>query len=419
MHARFAACAAWVLIYGAGSPAQAAGTLTLNEAFQHVADRHPELRLFGAQADVLSAERDRAALPPALTAGIGLENAFGSGEVHGTARAELTLTLASVLERGGKLDARKLLAQSRFDALGVEREIRRLDLLAEVARRYLAAVAAEQLSRIAALDMEQRQRTVEAARRRLKAGASPEAVVLSAEVGLARAELDRTRAQQRLDTARQHLAALWGEHHPDFEIAPAAGLLALPPIPVFDELAALLDRTPEIAAFADQRRIREARLQLARAEGSTDIDWQVGMRRLEDSGDFALVGTLSVPIGAARRARPEIRAAQAELTALEIERESKELSLYSTLVEAHGRYSNAQIEVARFREDILPRLDRANASAERAFGAGAISYLEWAQIQSEHTSSLRQQLEAALEAQRALIEIQRLTGQPFIAGATS
>ena len=56
-------------------------------------------------------------------------------------------------------------------------------------------------------------------------------------------------------------------------------------------------------------------------------------------------------------------------------------------------------------------------TAERAYRAGAVSYLEWAQLQSERTNARKQQLEAALEAQRALIEIQRLTGQPFVAGA--
>jgi outer membrane protein, heavy metal efflux system len=47
--------------------------------------------------------------------------------------------------------------------------------------------------------------------------------------------------------------------------------------------------------------------------------------------------------------------------------------------------------------------------------AGAVSYLEWAQLQSERTAASRQQLDVALDAQRTLIEIQRLTGQAFVA----
>jgi cobalt-zinc-cadmium efflux system outer membrane protein len=187
MRFRPAALAALVAAACLAMPAGAADRLTLDEAFARVAETHPELRLFGARRDVLSAESERAALRPPLVMGAEIENALGSGEASGFDSAELTLTLASVLERGGKLDARRAVANSRIDALAVEREARRLDLLAEVARRYLAMVAAEHQRRIANMDIAQRQRTVAGARRRLEAGASPESVVLTAQAALARA----------------------------------------------------------------------------------------------------------------------------------------------------------------------------------------------------------------------------------------
>ncbi len=388
--------------------------LSLDDAFARVAQDHPELRLFGSRKDALTAELDRAALRPALIAGASVENALGTGAARGFDQAELTLTLASVLELGGKLDARRALAQSRIDALAVDREARRLDLLAEVARRYLAIVAAQHERDIAQVDIAERQRTVAGAKQRLQAGASPESVVLTAQAAQARAELDRARAEQRLVAARQHLAALWGQRNPGFEIV-SADPLVLPQIADFSVLADLLERTPELNQFVGERRIREARLQLARSEVRADLDWQIGVRRLQETDDTALVGSVSMPLGASRRAEPEIRAADAELASLEIEREAKGLSLYSTLAEAHGRYRVAQVEVQRLQDDVLPKLAKAEAAAERAYGAGAISYLEWAQLQSERTNARKQQLDAALEAQRALIEIQRLTGQAFVA----
>jgi len=415
MRLHLAAASVLVAACCAALPARAADLLSLDDAFARVARSHPELRLFGPRAQGLSAELEDALQRPALVAGAEVENAFGSGEASGLDAADLTLTLASVLERGGKLDARRTLAQSRIDALAVEREAHRLDLLADVARRYLAMVVAQQQGEIARFDIGQRQRTVAAARRRLQAGASPESVVLTAQAAQARAELDRDRAAQRFLAARQHLAALWGERDPDFGIM-ANDLLMLPQIAAFGELGELLQATPELSQFADERRIREARLQLARSERSADLDWQLGVRRLQAGDDFALVGSVSMPLGAGRRAEPGIRAAEAELASLEIEREAKGLSLYSTLVEAHGGYRTAQLEVERLRDDVLPKLGQAEAAAERAYRGGAISYLEWAQLQSDRTAVRKQQLDAALEAQRALIEIQRLTGQAFIAG---
>ncbi|MFD2836038.1 TolC family protein [Azotobacter vinelandii] len=346
MRSRFATLAVWVAVSAAAWPALGAERLSLDDAFARVATNHPELRLFDSRGALLAAERERAALRPALVAGATLENAFGSGEARGLQGAELTLTLASVLERGGKLDARQTLARSRIDALAVEREARRLDLLAEVARRYLAMVAACRQGEIAEQDIAQRQRTLAGARRRLQAGASPESVVFSAEAALARAELEKARARQRFEAARQYLAALWGERDPRFEIA-AGDPAALPEIADFAALGALLEDSPELTQFVGERRIREARLQLARSQATADLSWQAGVRRLEASDDFGMVGTLSLPLGETRRAAPEIRAAEAELGALEIEREARELSLHSTLAEAHGRYRAAQLEVRR------------------------------------------------------------------------
>ena len=342
MRSRFAATAACVAAMLFTHSASAADRLTLDDAFARVGQAHPDLRLAGGQRNVLNAELDRASFRPPLVVGASAENVLGTGEASGLSGAELTLTLASVLERGGKLDARRALVQSRIDSLAIQREAKRLDLLAEVARRYLAVVSAQKQREIADLDIAQRRRTVAGARERLNAGASPESVVLTAEAMLARAELERARAVQREAGARQHLAALWGERDPNFQVV-ATNPMALPKVSGFDELTTWLARTPEIAQFAGEQRIREARLQLARTQATPDIDWQVGVRRLQATDDFGFVASASMPLGARTRAQPEIRVAEAELALLEIERESRNISLYSTLADAHARYLSAQL----------------------------------------------------------------------------
>src|SRR3546814_10956136 len=107
MRLRLAAFAASVVVCVVTFPTHAGDPLTLDDAFQRVANTHPNLRLFGNRRAVLEAELDRASLRPALVAGARVETAFGTGEASGLDGAEITLRLASVLERGGTLDPRR------------------------------------------------------------------------------------------------------------------------------------------------------------------------------------------------------------------------------------------------------------------------------------------------------------------------
>ncbi|AWH34943.1 TolC family protein [Stenotrophomonas sp. SAU14A_NAIMI4_8] len=388
--------------------------LTLDAAVDRVARTHPDLRLPTLQRQAAEARLDGAALTPALVLGVELENVLGTGSTRGFDAAEATVTLAGVLERGGKLDARRAVAQANLDALAPQREITRLDLLAETARRYLAISAAEQQRRIAVDDIEQRRRAVAAARLRLQAGASPASTLLTAQAALAQAELDRDRSVQAARAARMALAALWNAREVDFD-AITGDPLQLPALQDFQQLAQLLQRTPELAVIATEARVREAQLQLARSQQRSDLSWQLGVRHMRDSGDSALLAGFSMALGSARRAVPEIRAAEAELALSAVEREARALQLYATLAEAHGRYETARLEVQRMQRDVLPQLQKAETAAETAWRAGAISYLEWAQLQAMRIEARQRQLDAALSAQSALIEIQRLSGQPLLA----
>jgi cobalt-zinc-cadmium efflux system outer membrane protein len=391
-----------------------AAPLTLDDAIARVAQYHPDLRLAQAQRPVWEARRDAAGLSPPLTVGVELENALGSGDARGFDAAEVTVTLAGVLERGGKLDARRAVAQANLDSLAPQRETTRLDLMAEVARRYLAVTDARQQLRIAETDIEQRRRAVAAARLRLQAGASPESVLLTAQAMQAQAELDRDRARQMDQSARAALSALWRQREPGFDVV-TGDPMQLPALQDFAVLAEELQRTPELAVLAGERRIREAQLQLARTQARPDVSWQVGVRNSRDTRDTSLVAGFSLPLGSVRRADPEIRAAEAELALNSVEREARALQLYATLAEAHGRYLTSRLEVTRMERDVLPQLKRAENAAEKAWRAGAISYMEWAQLQAMRIEARQRQLEAAIAAQTALIELQRLTGQSMVA----
>jgi outer membrane protein, heavy metal efflux system len=274
--------------------------------------------------------------------------------------------------------------------------------------------AAQESQKIIAMDLAQRERTVSAATKRVQAGASHDSVRLTAEAMRARARLEQSTTKAAHETAWRRLAILWDETQPKKIPRVNGDAYALPVIAEFSALRDVLKNTPELKRFADETRIRESRLQLARSSQATDLDWQVGLRRRQDDSDWGFVAGLSIPLGNAHRAEPDIRLAQAELDTLSVESESATLSLEATLAQAYGQFTAAKVVVAQIRSDFLPRLSKAEKSAENAYREGALSYLEWAMLQSETTNARKQQLATALEAHRALIEIQRLTGEPMV-----
>ncbi|MBB5208931.1 TolC family protein [Chiayiivirga flava] len=404
--------AVWAgLLASCVASAQSPATLRLEDAFERTLSSHPSLQRFALQQDALRAEALTAAQRPPLVVGASLENALGTGDTGGLGGAELSVTVGSSFEPRARRQARVAVVDARVAAVDVQIEAERLDLLAGVARRFVEAAAAQTEVEALRTHVAQRQATVEAAARRVRAGASPQSVQLTAAAALARAELELDRARVTARAARRTLALSWGERDPGFDRV-ATDLLRLPVLPSFAELARLLERTPELRKFASETRVREARVQLARTQSRPDVAWEAGVRRLQDTGDTAFLGSVSIALGSQARAAPGIRSAEAELEALAFERDAGALMLYATLAEASGRAEVEALAVQRAESTILPALSKAEASARSAYQAGALTYLEWAQLQADWLAARRDQIAAARSTHLALIEIQRLTATP-------
>lgn len=397
--------------------APAASELSLDDALERVIQHHPGLRGYAARTAALNAEVELAAQTPPLRLAAELENALGSGELGGFSGAELTISLAGVLERGGKREARRALAASRLDALGVQRAATELDLLAEAARRYLELAEWQDRAPLLQAELEARRDIARAARERFQRGAEPETSALAADSAVIAIELEIEARAQAEAAAWQRLALLWGETIDD-SVPDLASLAAQSPaLPSPAELRALLQRTPELRAFADQQRMAEAQLQLTRTAARFDLDWQLGLRRLQDGRDTALVAGVSLPLGAARRAQPGIAAADAEMAALDSARAAEALRLEVLALAALDLSRRHSARADGLQDRVLPAQQRAADSAARAYRSGALSWLEWASLQNAVLATRMDILATRADAQRALIELQRLTAEPFGAAA--
>ena len=109
-----------------------------------------------------------------------------------------------------------------------------------------------------------------------------------------RAKAALTRASIRLQALRSSferqkvaLSSFWGNTNPRF--AELSGSLSA--FGTSDDFASLLQRakkSPAIAIFASEARLKDAEVKLAQAQSRVDIGWQLGVRRFEEADDTAL-----------------------------------------------------------------------------------------------------------------------------------
>ena len=111
--------------------------LTLANALSRAMAQNPTLQVFDFRLQGLEGRRFSADQNPALEAGLEVENVLGSGNRQGSDAAEYTLSLSSVLELGGKRQARVSVVDSRYGLVEAERRAETLDVLGQVAQRFV------------------------------------------------------------------------------------------------------------------------------------------------------------------------------------------------------------------------------------------------------------------------------------------
>ncbi|MGE0031354.1 MAG: TolC family protein [Steroidobacteraceae bacterium] len=398
------------LLFGVLAPAHAqSAALTLEEAMTRAMAENPSLR--GSEY-LLQASRSREAranLKPPLAIGGDLEDFAGTDTLSGVDSLQTTLRLSGVLELGDKRLARVAVAERETDIVAIEQETRRLDLLAQVATRF-AEVAArqEQLevtresSRLAAI-------TVERVAERIRIGAAPKYELGRAEVRLARARIDEGNAGNELASARVRLAATWGAMAADFERV-SANLFELPQAKPLAQFMADIDSSPAIRLMLSRERLADAQLNLASSARGFDIAWSAGVRRVRAIDDTALVASVTVPLGARRRAEPAMQEARALRALAPLELQAARIEANAALFGLYRELEQARLETQTLRDQVQPQTESVLQSTELAFRSGRTSFLEYANAQQQLLEVRRDAVVAAAGYHALLIEIERLTG---------
>jgi cobalt-zinc-cadmium efflux system outer membrane protein len=396
-----------------GHACAAADTLDLREALSRSMRSNPELRAYEHLLHAQDGRIKQAGVKPNPTLSAEVENVFGSGELQAFDAAEVTLGLSQLVELGGLRDRRIDVARAERAALESDLDIRRLDLLAETARRFTALASMQEQHELTHQAVRLAEQTLDAARRRVDAARAPQAEHDRAVVALERARIADAHAEHELASARHALAEAWGAENPDFE-AVSADLYTLPATISLDALMAALEGTPDITRHVSEARMRESEIRLHAAARRPGVELGAGVRRFESTDDTALVFSFSVPLGITNRNEGLIAESRARRDGAEVDRSLALLKARTRLGQLYRELQDRARELRALGEHALPQMERALASTSYAFERGRYSYLELVDAQRELLELRAALIAAATGYHQTLIEIERLTGTAVI-----
>lgn len=394
---------------GSGAP------LTLQEAVTRTLQSSPDLKTFGYELKAQDGRTRQAGAQPNPELVIDVEDVFGTGSRSAISSAQTTISLRQVLERGA-LPPRVAVASEGRKLLDAELAEKRLDTASETTRRFVRVLSDQARLRLTHEATALAEKTVQAARLRVRAAKVPEAELSRAEAALARTRLEHEDVEHELLTSRRHLAAQWGDTEAAFGEAQGE-LSELPALASYESLSARIRSNPSLLKFSSEARLREAELKLAEQRRKPAWTLTTGVRRFEAGHDFAAVVGLAIPLPFRDGSEGTIATAQAKLEQLDANRSATEVRVLTQLFELFQELQHARDVAETLDTEVLPRVRAALQQTDYAYERGRYSYLELVAAQRELLEVKRARIQAAVDAYGYATEIDRLTGA--VPGTTS
>lgn len=274
-------------------PTPAGEILTLEEAVRRAGAASPANEVAAHGVEAAEAERRVAALRPNPSINADVENVIGTGPYRGVGEAETTVGFALPLELGGKRTARIGVAEAQTARARIDRQAATADLRLQVTQAYIEAVTAERRLAIAEDQVRLTVENLRIARDRVMAGANAPIDEQRAALLASNAVAEAERARHAVDATRLALAQYTG--------SPPLALDQLwfdrvTPVQAGPQAPVSAEETLAFAAASADVRAADAGLRLARSQRVPDLTLSAGTRRLQASGDMAMVFGMSVPL---------------------------------------------------------------------------------------------------------------------------
>ncbi|MFV0672418.1 TolC family protein [Variovorax sp. tm] len=327
-----------------------------------------------------------------------------------------TLQLSQPIELGGKRAARVTAAERARDQAASALAGRRAEIRAATVTAFFDVLTAQERLRLAQDSVGLAQAATRAAANRVAAGKVSPLEETKARVAEAGIRVELMQAEGTLRSARQQLAALWGNPSPRFTQVDGA-VDQLPAMASAQDIASRLADAPVVRQARLEVERRKALAELERARRIPDVTVSLGAKRVpasegESGGSRRnqVVLGLSVPLPIFDTNRGNVAEALSREEKARDDLAAAELQLGTDVAQATERLRSAHATAETLQRDALPGAESAYKAATKGFELGKFSFLEALDAQRTLFQVRAQYLLALADAHRAAGELDRLLG---------
>lgn len=387
-------------------------SLSLQQTLGLTLKQHPSLNIFKFRQQALDGEQSMAAQSPSYQLGAELDNFAGNGQFSGFNDSELTVSLSSTIELGGKVDARLGVVKSKRSYTEVQKELQSLELLSETTRRFINLLAAQERVKLAEESLQLAQEAEKVTKRRSTLGATMKAEVQRAKASLIQAQLtlEKERSSQKILSA--NLSSMWNDQSSGNYTA-TGNLYNFGRVQSFEQLFLKVENNPSIKQFAAKERLKQSELALIETNNQSNLQWSVGLTRNQSTGDFGFTAGFSMDLFSESRNQGALKTALAEKNEIFVSRQTALLRMHDQLFNVYQNRKQSVYTVERLQKEIIPVLAATLKETQQAYQQGRYSYFEYVSARQELIAAKRKLIDAANAALIFGVAIEQLTAEPL------
>lgn len=402
--------------------AESPSLLTLESAIETAIQNNPQLQAARLKLGVSEAN--------VLTAGARLNPTAMSD--NGIAEKTYRIGIEQTLELGGKRRHRIAVASAQQRVVLAEINTLTLDLKTHVRRTFAQLYNDQERQRATQEILQTTRELVDIAKKREAAGDISSLDVLQAEIVQVTTHNELQTVQAQMIQERNRLNSLLNQplsntlelskpslslpetNPPDGSTdAPLKGDITVTAVPDLAQLiSTALSNRPELHQVIHNTQVAKEELALARANRVPNLSVTAGPD-IVDNGptqnvSVFIIGNMQIPLY--NRQQGPIKAAIAEQKRLTQEQVALENQVKLEVTNAYNALTSSQERLLRYETELLPKAQTVLSKSRSSFQEGKSSILTPIQAQQAYISTRLGYLQAMLDAQHALSDLERAIG---------